>query len=172
VQLIRLDFPSATVALNTSNRDLVWSGVTYKGAYGAGTISPIADSPGEVKGLQFELSGVAASSISMALDGTDEWQGCPVAILTAILDPTTYAVLDAQAEWTGLGDTMSISEDGETCAISATAESSAVDLLRGVPLTYTQADQQVFYPSDTAFQYVVEQADQPVVWPARSWFTR
>jgi hypothetical protein len=172
VQLIRLDFGSGTLAWNTSNLTLVWSGVTYVGAAGLGTIQAINDSPGEVKGMQFTFSGVSANAVSLALDGSDEWQGTPVTILTAILDPTTYAVLDAEIEWSGLGDTMTLSEDGDTCTVSATAESSAVDLLRGIPLTYTNADQQTLVPGDTAFQYVNQQADQPIVWPDRAYFQR
>jgi hypothetical protein len=173
VQLIKLDFvTTGTLALNTSNRNLVWAGVTYLGAAGLGKINAIVDAPGEIKGLQFELSGVAASSVSLALDGADQWQGCPVTIFTAILDPTTYAVLDAETEWTGLGDTMSIQEDGESCLVQATAESSAVDLLRGIPTTYTDPDQQFIQPGDTAFQYVNQQADKPIVWPDKNWFRK
>lgn len=167
VQLIRLDFGSGTIALNTSNLTLTWAGVVYVGAAGLGTIQAINDAPGEIKGLQFTMSGTSANAVSLALDGADEWQGTPVTILTAILDPTTYAVLDAETEWAGLGDTMTLTEDGEQCTVSATAESSAVDLMHGIPLTYTDADQQTLHPGDTAFQYVNQQAEQPVVWPDR-----
>lgn len=172
VQLVLLDFSSGAVALNTSNWNLTWGGIQYLGAAGMGTISAIDDSPGEIKGLQFEMSGVSSSAISMALDGSDQWQGTPVSIYTAIIDPSTYQILDAELEWSGLGDTMTIREDGETCAITATAESSAVDLLRGTPMTYTQADQALVDSSDTAFQYVNSQADQPVIWPDKSFFQK
>ena len=63
VQLVHMAF-SSPVALNTSTMDLVYGGVTYKGAYGLGSISAVKDSPGEIKGLQFTLSGVSAASIS------------------------------------------------------------------------------------------------------------
>lgn len=172
VQLIKLDFPSGAVLLNTSNWALVWDGDTYLGANGLGTISAIEDAPGEVRGLQFELSGAASAAISLALDGADEWQGTPVTILTALFDMSDYTIIDAGVEFTGLGDTLTIQEDGENAVIQATVESSAVDLLRGVPITYTHADQQVLYPGDLAFQYVNDQADQPIVWPAKEWFRK
>jgi hypothetical protein len=171
-QLIRLDFTSGTIAWNTSNVTLVWDGVSYVGAAGLGTIQTIEDGPGEVKGLQFSMSGVSANNVSLALDGADEWQGTPVTILTAILDPTTYAVLDAQTEWSGVDDTMSLQEDGDTCTVQATAESSAVDLLHGVPTTYTHGDQQILHPGDTAFQYVNAQSDKPIVWPDKRFFQK
>jgi hypothetical protein len=169
VQLIHLAFPSGAIALNSSTWTLEWAGVTYLGAYGLGTVSTIEDGPGEVRGLQFRLSGVAAQQISLALDGADEWQGVPVTVRTAILN-ADYQVVDAPVDWTGYGDTMGISEDGGTAVVEATAESSAVDLLRGNPSTYSDADQRAKYPADRAFEYVVDQADQPVVWPAKSWF--
>lgn len=171
VQLVRMAFPGGDVALNTSNFTLVWDGVTYTGASGLGSIAPIEDSPGEVKGLQFSMSGVSAAMVSIALDDAAEWQGVPIEIRTAILD-ADYQVVDAPLEWSGLGDTMGLSEDGESCTVTATAESSAVDLLRGSPTTYNDADQQSLYPGDRAFEYVTSQADQPVVWPAKEWFYR
>ena len=171
VQLVHLAFPGGAVALNSSTWDLVWGGVTYRGAYGLGQIGSIDDAPGEVKGLQFTLAGVAAAWVSVALDDADEWQGVPITIRTAILD-ADYQVVDAPVEWVGTGDTMTLEEDGETCVITATAESSAVDLLRGHPLTWSDADQRSLYPTDRAFEYVASQADQPVVWPAKEFFYR
>ncbi|WP_291015022.1 hypothetical protein [Hydrogenophaga sp.] len=170
VQLIELGF-STPVRLNSSTMSLTYGGHVYQGAAGLGSIGAIEDSPGEVKGLQFTLSGVAASTIAVALDDADEWQGVPVEIRTAILDQD-YQVVDAPLEWTGTGDTMSIEENGDTAVITATAESSAVDLLRGHPLTTSHEDQQTVSPGDRAFEYVTSQADQPVVWPSREWFMR
>ena len=169
VQLVLLDFAAGAVALNTSTWDLVFDGVTYRGAYGLGAISTINDSPGEVKGLSLSLSGVSASAVSLALDGGDVWQGTAVTIRTAILD-ADFAVVDAPVEWTGLGDVFALSEDGETCTINATAESTAVDLLRGAAMTYSDADQQSLHTGDLSMQYVVDQADKPVIWPAKEYF--
>lgn len=174
VQLVLLQFSDnggTDVALNTGTWDIVYSGVTYKGAYGLGSIAAIQDSPGEIKGLQFDISGAAASAVSLALDGSDDWQGAAVVIRTAILD-SSYAVVDAPIEWTGRGDVLSITEDGETCTISATAESTAVDLLHGSALTYTDGDQQALYSGDLAFAYVVDQADRPVIWPSKGYFQK
>lgn len=171
VQLLLLQFPLVTIALNTSTWDLTWLGVVYKGAYGMGTISAITDSPGEIKGLQFDIAGVSPAVVALALDDSDQVQGTPVFIRTAILN-SAYQVVDAPIEWTGVLDTMSMQEDGESATISCTAESTAVDLLRGAALTYSDADQQTLYPGDRAFEYIVSQSDKPVVWPAKSWFLK
>lgn len=169
-QLVFMDFGGgSTIALNSTNMNLTWGGVTYIGAAGLGSIEPIDDSPGEIKGVQFTMAGVSAEQIGLALDDSGDWQGAVITIRTAILD-ANWQIVDAPVEWSGYGDTMSLSEDGETASVTATAESTAVDLLRGSPLTYSDADQQSLYPGDRAFEYVDDQADQTVVWPSKAWF--
>lgn len=169
VQLVLMQFPGQTIALNSSNRAIDFGGVTYAGAAGLGTISEIVDSPGEIKGLQFEMSGVPVENIALALADETIVQGAPVTIRLAILSQSGQ-VLDAPIDWTGRMDTMSILEDGATCSISATVESSAVDLLRGNALTTSNADQQFLYPGDRAFEYLLSQANVPIVWPTKQLF--
>lgn len=169
VQFVYMGF-STPIALNSANMDFVWSGVTYKGAGALGSITTVTDSPGEIKGLSLELSGLDSSYIALALDSANVVQGTPLVIRTAILN-ASYQVLDAPVEWSGKLDTMSIVEDGDKCAIAVTAESSAVDLLRGTAQTYSDADQQALHPGDLAFQYVISQATTPVIWPSKEWLT-
>lgn len=169
LQLVKFNFTPTPICLNSSNRDYEHGGLTYKGAYGYGSIAVVEDSPGEVKGLTFMLNGAPASMVALALDDSDLWQGVVVTVSTAVLG-SDYQIAGVQVDWTGYGDVMSIAEDGETCAISATAESSAVDMMRSSPLTYSHADQLSIYPTDNAFQYVVDQVSDPVVWPAKEWF--
>jgi len=170
VQFIHLAF-STPIALNTSNWNLDWDGVTYRGAYGLGTVSPINDKPGELQGLTFELFGDSAA-IALALDGADEVQGTAVTIRTAILSADTYRVLDAPVEWSGTLDTMGITEDGEKSVIHVSAESKAIDILRGTPTFYSDAEQRAINATDTSFKYVIDQIDKPIVWPARGYFLR
>ena len=172
VQLVHLAFSSGVVALNVSNWDLLWLGVTYKGAYGLGAVSQINDKPGEVQGLTLKLNGGDSARIALALDASDIVQGSPVTIRTAIIETANYTILDAPIDWVGQCNTMVISESGSTAEIGVTAESRAVDLLRGNPSTYTDADQQALFAGDRAFEYVVSQSDKPIVWPAREFFFR
>lgn len=166
IQLVYMEFPGLPVALNSSNRDVVVSGITFRGAGGLGSVGAIEDSPGEIKGLQFQMSGVPTDYLSLALDDAAVVQGTPLTIFLAILNEAG-AVIEAPVDWAGRLDTMTIEEDGETCTIGVTAESSAVDLLRGNALTTSNADQQYLYPGDRAFEYVASQANQPVVWPTK-----
>ena len=168
VQLVYLGF-SPPIGLNLSNFDIVYSGTTYKGAGSIGAVSEIDDSPGEIKGLTFSLSGVDPAYIALALDDAAVVQGTPCYIRTALLD-SSYQVVDAPLDWSGRLDTMSITEDGETCTISVTAESTAVDLLKGYASTFSDPDQRAIDPTDRAFEYLNSQVGQPVVWPHRQWF--
>jgi len=170
-QLIEIAFHGgAVVRLNTSNYNLEHDGDTYTGAYGLGTISPVRDSVGQVQGLQFELAATTDATIALALDGADQWQGATVTLMNAIVSATDLTVLDAPVEWTGSGDTFTVRETADTAVVVASAESSQVDLLRGSPLTYSHADQQLVAPGDRFFEYVNAQADKPVIWPAKEWF--
>lgn len=169
VTLIEFDF-STVVGLNTSTWDFTWGGVTYKGAYGLGQINPISDKPGEVSGLSLELHAVSAANISMALDEVDQVQGTVCKIRTAIVDVATYTILDAPIEWVGTLDTMAIAEDGQKAIIGVTAESKAVDLLRGNPFFYSDSDQRTLNAADGSFAYVVDQIGKPIVWPTKQFF--
>ncbi len=166
--LVLMQFPTGIIALNTTNMLLVWEGVEYLGAAGLGAIAQIDDSPGEVKGLSLEMAGVRPDAIALAMDDAAVIQGTPLTIRLAILNADGQ-ILDAPIDWTGRLDTMSIEDKGDTCTVQVTAESSAVDLLRGSPLTYSDADQQAIAPGDRFFDQVVPQAGQPVVWPSRAW---
>lgn len=170
VCLVKLDFPSVPILLASSNANIQAPSGLYRGAAGLGQVSQIDDSPGEIKGLQFALSGVPTEYIALALSEDSEVQGAPVTIRTGIIDGVTHALCDEPIVWQGRLDTMSIEEDGETCTIAATAESTAVDLLRGNPLTYSDADQQMLFPGDYAFGFIVSQANKPIVWPDKQWF--
>ena len=169
-QLVAMYFVSGVIALNSMNRDVDFGGLTYKGAAGLGEISAIKDSAGsEVQGLQFSMSGVASENLALALADATVVQGTRVVIRLALIGDDG-AVIDAPVDWDGYLDTMPISADGQTCTITATAESSAVDLLRGNAMTNSNADQQALYPGDRSMEYIVSQDGVPVVWPTKQFY--
>lgn len=170
VQLIAFGFSTTPFYLNTSNWDLTYGGNVYKGAYGLGTVSAVTDKPGEVTGITLELITGDSSSVALALDDSDLVQGTPLVIRTAIISLADYTILDAPIEWSGTLDTMSIAEDGTQCTIRVTAESKAVDLLRGTPMMYSDGDQKTVNATDGFFKYALDQVDKPIVWPQKAFF--
>ena len=168
-ELVHLNFSTPTV-LNSSTWDLTWSATVYKGAYGLGSISPITDKPGEVQGVTFDLAAPDPAIVALALDGSDVVQGTAATIRVALIETTTYTVLDAPILWAGQLDTMQLTEDAASSSVRVSAEGKGVDLLRGNPWYYSDSDQRVVNASDASFSFVQDQIDKPVIWPNRSYF--
>lgn len=168
-QLVFLDL-SEPVYLNTTGWDLQWDGETWRGANGLGTIREISDAPGEIKPLEFELSGVPTETLAVAL--AEPLQGRTVEIRTAIFHVGTYAVLDAPIEWAGWLDDMRVVERDGQAVIAVSAEHVGIDLLRGRVLRYSNTDQQLLFPGDRGCEYMTDQAEQSIVWPAAGFFKK
>ena len=170
--LVEMDFasPATPFNLNTSSLDLLLGGVTYQGAAGLGTISSVDTTAAEIKQLQYELSGVDSSMVSLVL--STPIQGTPDRLKLAIFDPASYTVTDTILLWQGQLDTM-VLEDGQgTAKVTVTAEHIGIDLNRPAPLYFSDADQQALHPGDLFFQYVSQQFDQQIVWPAAAYFKK
>jgi hypothetical protein len=167
--LVEMDLASGTLYLNTSSLSLVYGGNTYTGTGGLGKIDTIQDTPAEIKQLQFELSGVPTTSIALVL--TEPVQGKPVSIKLAIFDPSTYQIIEADTIWSGFLDVMSIS-DGPTATIQVTAEHAGIDLIRPSGSLYSHAEQQRLAPGDNGLQFMVDQLDWRIVWPAASFYRK
>lgn len=169
VVLIEMDL-TTPLNLNTSNLDLVVSGTTYYGTKGVGTIEPIQETDAEVRGLSFELSGVPSTMLALAM--LEPVQGKAVRIKVAMLDPATYQVVDVRQRWAGMLDTMTIEESETSSTIKVSAEHAGIDLLRPITSLYSDAEQQRLYPGDLSLQYISDQSDQQIVWPAADWFRK
>lgn len=170
VQMVYLEF-ATPIALNASNWNLDWDGTTYRGAAGLGAVSPITDKPGEVQGITLEMFGDDAT-VALALDDADVVQDTPCTIRTAVISADSYQILDVEDEWVGRLDTMGTAEDAEHSIVRVTAESNAVDLLRGTPMFYSDSDQRTVNATDGFFKFVLDQIDKPITWPARGYFMR
>lgn len=168
-QLVRMDLAGGTLYLNTSGWNLVWDGHTWAGVAGVGRIQPVEDQAAELKGLSFELSGVPSSMVSLVL--SEPVQGRPVDIWTAIFDSNT-TIVDAQLEWSGRLDTLAIAETNGSAVVTVSAEHLGIDLLRPCNARFADQDQQRAHPGDTFFEYLIDQADQTLVWPAAAFFKK
>ena len=152
------------------HRTLTWAGTNYLGAGELGHVDATDEGVDQPRPLRFTLNGLPSSSVSLVLQ--EPVQGRNVSLYVAIFDPVTHQVIDASLEWQGLIDTMSIVEDGQTASVTVSAESAGLDLLRAVPVRYTDSDQQRLHPGDRFFQFVTDQADKQIVWPSATFFKR
>jgi hypothetical protein len=138
-----------------------WNGQTWIGLGKFGGISAIPEGtgtdttglPGTVShGITLTLSGVPNDLLSEALNQCQ--QGLPVSLWLGFLTPQGAIIADPVLLWAGRSDVPTIKEGPETSTIELTVENSLIDLERARERHYTDADQQLFYPGDTGFQYV------------------
>ena len=153
--------------LNTTSLNLTINGSIYYGTKGLGAIDSIQESPAEVRGLKFSLSGVPSSNIALAL--TEPVQGELVTIKVAIFDPVTYQILDVRTRWSGRLDVFAIDDGGKTATLSVTAEHAGIDLTRPSQSLMTDIEQQRLNSGDLSLQYMNDQVERVIVWPAASW---
>jgi hypothetical protein len=162
-----LDTP---MRLCTGRWALTWASVSYTAGGLLGSVDAAQESAAGPKPVSFRLNGVPASMRAMALQ--TNVQGRSVNISLAVFDPATYQIADTSLEWAGTLDVLDWADDGTTGVITVSAESAGADLLRGVPVRYTDQDQQRLFAGDLGFQYVIDQGEKAIVWPAASFFRR
>lgn len=161
---------SSPLRVATWHRPLTWGGATYLAAGSLGQIDASEETTEQARPLRFTVNGLPSATVSLVL--SEPVQGRAVSVYVAIFDPDTHQVLDAALEWQGAIDTMQVTEDGQTATVTVAAESAGLDLLRVVPVRYTDIDQQRLFPGDLGLQYITGQAEKTIVWPSRTFFER
>jgi hypothetical protein len=168
-QLVEMQLTSGTLRLATSGVDLLWSGHTWLGAAAIGSIGELEQAPGEIKGLEFTLTGVPDAYVALAM--SENVQGRPCILRTVLADRQTWAIADVILEESLRLDVLrctegAIDQAGQPIqvAIVCTAESASIDLLRPRGLLYTDGHQQRLHAGDKGLEYVRD-ADLDIVWP-------
>lgn len=165
--LVEMDLTSP-LFLNSSRMTLTIGGNDYLGLGPLGQIDAIRETSSEFPKITFRLNGVPPSMVSLML--TEPVQGKAVRVKLAIFDRSTGAVLDSSLRFSGSLDVMSMADGTDSATISVSAESVTLDLLRPSGIYLNNDDQQALHPGDLAFQYVNDQVDQKIVWPAASFW--
>jgi len=167
--LVEMDLTSP-LYLCTGGINITVGGNSYTGVGPLGRVDAVQDSPAEIKPLSFQLSGVPSSMISLAL--TEPLQGKAIRVKSLLLDPATYQPFTPRLRWQGRGDIMTIADGPDTATVSVNAEHGAIDLLRGMPSYWSDSEQRRLFSGDPSLQYLVDQVEQRVVWPAASFFRK
>lgn len=166
IVLIEMDL-STPLNLCTAGHSVTYGGVTYIGVQPIGRIDAVQDSPAEIKPMAFELSGVPSTQVALALG--QAVQGRAVRLKTLLLDPSTFQPIEARLRWQGRLDVMSLECGPVTSTIRVTAEHGAIDLLRTTVSYWSDSEQRRLFGGDPSLQYLADQVDQKVVWPAASY---
>lgn len=167
--LVEMDL-TQQLLLNTSSLSLTINSLTYSGVGGLGQIDAITETPGDFPKVRFAIAGVQPTSLALAL--TEPVQGKAVRIKVALFNSSTGAQIDVRLRYAGYLDVMSLTDGQDSAVISVTSESAMLDLLRPSAAYYNDGDQQALSAGDLAFQYVNDQVESKIVWPAASFFKR
>lgn len=163
ILLVELDFSSGFSRVWSGLGDLSWNGYTWSGLGDLGGISPLEETTDfRANGVQLQLSGIPSAYMAIALG--EQYQGRSAKIYLGMLDSNGVLVDAPVYLFKGKMDTMLIDEGGETSTISVQVESSAISLKVAKEWRYTHEDQQIDYPGDVGFEYVVGLQDKDLVW--------
>lgn len=162
VVFVELDFDSGTVRYCNATHNVDWNGFTWLGIGNIGSIDAIEESADiSAQGMSFQLSGVNAANLSVALG--QNYQGRAAKVWLAPLDPaTSIPVADPVGPFQYKMDTMEGSL-GETSTVVLRAQSRLADWDRARILRYTDADQQQLFPGDRFFEMVPKLQDLQIL---------
>lgn len=144
-----------------------WNGHTYLAAGPLGKIDAATDTAGDAQAVTFTLSGVPSENLALALGQSVRNIECYVRL--AILNAMTHAIEDVSDVGAYVLDQLTVTEDGATATLSASAQSLARVFARPKPIRYTDGDQQLVFSGDRALEYIVAQSTHQDVWPAAAW---
>lgn len=162
--LVKLEFPAfGDVNLWTGVRPVIFDGDTYSGVGDLLGVSDIVEE-GSLKAssVTFTLSGIPAANLSLAL--TENVQDRPARAWLAMFNSSDNIIADPIPIFVGRMSTMDIVEKADTSSISIVAENILTLLNRASNRRWTDEDQQIEFPNDTFFKFVVRTQDQDLVW--------
>lgn len=163
VILIKAEFDSGAVRFWTGIGSIDYNSEAYTGAGNLISISEIKEVNGvEAQGATFQLSGINASLISLAL--TEDYQGRPISVYYGCLDTNAALVADPILLFKGRMDVLQIDDTGSTTTLSMQAENRLIDLKRTKVRRYTPEDQKQQYPGDLGLDFVASLQEMEIVW--------
>jgi hypothetical protein len=163
--LASIRFKSEAVYVWTGVGNLVYGGNTYLGVGSFGKLGRITEGTDvQAYGTSISLSGIDPTLLSECL--TDIQVGAPVTILFALLSSTGAVLGTPYPVFSGIVDKPVISPGISEITISLALESRMANHGRASNRRYTAADQNLYYPGDTAFNWVESLNDQALLWSA------
>lgn len=159
---LKLEFPSGTVYLNSSDRNITWGGNDYLGSGTIGTLSDIEEtSELQANGIKFTLTGIPSTYVSIAL--TTEYQGSAATEYLGFFNDTYGLVDDPFIIFVGKVDTMALSLSN-TATIELDIENRLIDWERPRVSRFTNEEQQNLHSGDKGLEFVDSVAEKELFW--------
>lgn len=161
--LIKVGTSGDDVYIWSGYGDLSYDGNTYTGVGTFGGISPVEETNDiYATGVEFSLSGVPSSMISVALGEME--QGREAKAWLALFNSDLELISDPYLLFEGLTDVPTIDDPGGDATIRISAESRLIRLETPNIRRYTSEDQKIDYPTDKGFDYVPSLQDKEITW--------
>jgi len=155
---VEMAFDSAPVRFWTGYGDRTINSNTYLGAGNLIGISGLEEvNDLSAKNIKLTLSAVPQSLVSLALQEPYQRRVCKVYFGTTDTDEPIEV-------FSGLMNTMSIEDGGDSSVITLTVESKLVRLDKASNWRYTEANHQSRHAGDTFFSYVADLQDKDILW--------
>jgi len=158
--LVKMEFDSATSYLAGTDFDVEYDGHTWLAASGAGTMEPIEETPDDIAGIKFTLSGVPSDMVEEVL--TENYQGRKVTVLFAFIDSGGTLQVDP-GSWIGRLDVPELVRGQSTRTVTVTAEHRLADWKRPRQLLFNDSDQRRIDSTDTFFVGIESMTEKTIV---------
>jgi len=161
--LVDIDYASGITRLHSGIGNLTFGGNTYTGTGTLGAITDLEESIDEsANGCTLSLS--AASAI-IALALTEDARGRPVRIYIGALNTSSgLLIADPALFFSGLVESMSHEDNGETGTVSLHCVDETGDQERPLERRLTNEIQQQLHPGDRGLEYVADLPNQQFTW--------
>jgi len=161
--LAKIAFQSETVYVWTGVGSLSYAGNTYVGVGSFGKIGRVTEGTDlQAYGLTISLSGIDPTLLNECM--TDVQLGAPVAVYFALLDQNASILGTPYTLFSGIVDKPTVKAGIDEITISLSLENRLANHQRASCRRYTAADQNLYYPGDTAFNWVEILNDQALRW--------
>lgn len=160
---VELDFDDTVLRYWTGYGEISFDSKTFTGYADFLNITLAAETTDlEATGASVEISGISASTISLALG--EQYQGNPFKVWLGVLADDGTVIADPYMVFEGKMDVMNLRADGTTSVVTVSAESSLIDLNRSRIRRYTDQDQKVDFPNDRGLEYVPTIQGMDIAW--------
>lgn len=161
--LVKAEFDSGDTLMWTGNKDLSFGGDTYLGVGDFLGVGPVQETQQLVaNGVQFVLTGIKSSLVSIAL--TEKYQWRPITMWFAVFDTSGALIADPYKTFSGKMDIMEITDNGTTSTITLNAENNLIDLKDSKERRYTPEDQKAAFAGDLGLDFVPLIQDVQINW--------
>lgn len=158
-----ITFKSRTVYCWSGVGNIVYSGNTYLGVGDFGKLGSVVEGTDvQAYGTSISLSGIDPLLLSECMD--DIQLGAPATIYFALLDGNGNIFGTPYPLFVGTVDQPSVKVGMKTLTISLALENKLANLQRANMRRYTAADQQLYYPGDSFFNFVELLSDAAILW--------